>query len=72
MKANEIPEIIYISLIPSISEGYVYTTVNKDFPNAIEYTRTDDFIEKAVVWISNNCYIPHATLEDFKNYMKGE
>lgn len=30
------------------------------------------FIEKAAVWISNNCYIPHATLEDFKNHMEGE
>ena len=37
-----------------------------------EKINTDAFIEKAVVWISNNCYIPHATLEDFKNYMKGE
>ena len=47
---------------------------NPNWKNAtnIEYTRTDAFIEKAVVWISNNCYIPHSTLEDFKNYMKGE
>ena len=38
----------------------------------IDKINTNAFIEKAVVWISNNCYIPHATLEDFKNYMKGE
>lgn len=31
----------------------------------------DTFIDKAAKWISNNCYIPHNTLEDFKNYMKG-
>ena len=33
---------------------------------------TDAVIEKAVEWISNNCYIPHATLEDFRKYMEGE
>lgn len=32
----------------------------------------DAFIEKACVWISNNCYMPHSTLEDFRKYMEGE
>ncbi len=86
MKANEIPERIYISLIPSISGGYVYTTVNKDFPNAVEYTRTDAFIEKALSWLKNHYrdYMHNPTgkkleaffgidmCNDFENYMKGE
>jgi hypothetical protein len=86
MKANEIPERIYISLIPSISGGYVYTTVNKDFPNAVEYTRTDTFIEKALSWLKNHYrdYMHNPTgkrleaffgidlCNDFENYMKGE
>ena len=44
----------------------------KESDDDIEYIRKDAFIEKAVVWISNNCYIPHSTLEDFKKYMKEE
>ena len=68
MKANEAPEKIWIDSewIPHFDCKDCITE------NSIEYTRTDAFIEKAVVWISNNCYIPHSTLEDFKNYMKGE
>lgn len=85
MKANEIPERIYISLIPSISGGYVYTTVNKNFPNAVEYTRTDAFIEKACEWLRKNAdnytwydETEHESgmtdefIDVFKNYMKGE
>ena len=66
MKANEAPEKLYYAPYGDIREGHPITD------NDIEYTRTDAFIEKAVVWISNNCYIPHATLEDFKDYIKGE
>jgi hypothetical protein len=78
MKANEAPEKIYISLISSILGGYVYITVNKDFPNAVEYTCTDSFIEKACEYfaphISDNSggYDKTRIIEDFKNYMKGE
>jgi hypothetical protein len=73
MKANEAPEKIILSA--DRETGILYDEwVIRDLTDniKIEYTRTDAFIEKAVVWISNNCYIPHSTLEDFKNYMKGE
>lgn len=79
MKANEIPERIYISLIPSISGGHVYTTVNKDFPKAVEYVRTDTFIEKARKWFERQNEwrdingIRHCDMEsfdNFKNYME--
>lgn len=84
MKANEAPKKIYISLIPSISGGHVYTTVNKDFPNAIEYTRTDAFIEKACDAYCKVCgHYAHKTptyicrqacdyYKDFKQAMKDE
>ena len=66
MKANT-PERIYISLIPSISGGHVYTTVNKDFPNAVEHTRTDAFIEKACEWFRtlDDKEPPYKTTEEF-------
>ena len=78
MKANEAPEKIYIGLIPSILGGYVYITVNKDFPNAVKYTQTDVFIEKAVEWwmdnfvYTDNVEIKYDTIQRFKNYMKKE
>ena len=67
MKTN-VPEKIYIST--NSQDGTYY--ISNQYKRLIEYTLTNAFIEKAVVWISNNCYIPHSTLEDFKNYMKGE
>lgn len=81
MKANEAPDRLYISLIPSILGGQKYTTVDKDFPNAVEYTRTDAFIEKAKKWFEkqNEWFDPNGNrhcdlndFEDFRNYMKGE
>lgn len=69
MKANEAPERIYVH--KSQYWGLMANEYNMTKYD-IEYTRTDAFIEKAVVWISNNCYIPHSTLESFKKYMKGE
>ena len=79
MKANEAPERVYISLIPSISGGYLYTTVNKDFPNAVEYTRTDGFVEKACEWLEQNVKIilcgdkidTDNFIDDFRKYMEG-
>lgn len=75
---NEAPEKIHIGIRPSEFGGSVLTTVDKDFPNAVEYTRTDAFIEKAYEWFEKNwsCYIntyPSSLAFDaFKNYMKGE
>jgi len=54
MEANEAPEKIYISFIPIKSGGSAYTMVSKDLPKAVEYTRTDAFIEKAVNWLSEH------------------
>ena len=71
MTQEEAPEKIYAKITHPISDEYTEIIAFED-GDGIEYTRTDAFIEKACEWISNNCYIPHATLEDFKNYMKGE
>ena len=51
MEANKTPEKIYISVIPSEFAGNKTITCGKDFPNAVEYTRTDAFIEKACEWL---------------------
>ena len=74
MKANEAPEKIYrttIYLDNDKGETKWKRALVAGAEN-IEYTRTDVFIKKAIEWISNNCYIPHSTLEEFRNYMKGE
>ena len=69
MKANGAPEKIYIFENPILD----FTKLSvRQSDTDIEYTRTDAFIEKACVWISNNFYIPHSTLEDFRAYMEGE
>lgn len=41
---------------------------------AIEYTRTDAFIKKAIKYIANHFLAPGMDNEinDFKNYMRGE
>ena len=68
----EAPEKIHVQ--PNAHDGWFEGKIPNGLPNGlfVEYTRTDAFIEKAVVWISNNCYIPHSTLDNFKTYMKGE
>ena len=73
MKANEAPEKIILSADRETGKLYDEWVIKDLTDNIkIEYTRTDAFIEKAVVWISNNCYIPHSTLENFRKYMEGE
>lgn len=67
MKANEAPKRIWID--PATDLPQLSGHIDND---SVEYTRTDAFMKKAVVWISNNCYIPHSSIEDFKAYMKGE
>ena len=49
----EAPEKIYISNVPSELGGYKYITCDKNFPHAVEYTRTDAFIEKACELLVN-------------------
>ena len=68
----EAPENIHIQ--PNAHDGWFEGKIPNGLPNGlfVEYTRTDAFIEKAVVWISNNCYIPYSSLDNFKTYMKGE
>lgn len=81
MKANEIPEKIYVQ--PDAHDGWFeYNNPNKTL---IEYTRTDAFIEKVENFLEMLGYgftitdnITHADydkeqlIEDFKNYIKGE
>jgi hypothetical protein len=76
MKANEIPEKIYVP-----TAGLEMTD---KLPCHIEYTRTDAFIEKACEWIKEHKnavetedngiigWIPDYFIEDFRNYMEGE
>ena len=71
MKANEAPKKLYIALNELTEDGRTFVLDHRvDYPTCTEYVRTDAVIEKAVKWISNNCYIPHATFEDFKKAMK--
>lgn len=68
MKA-EAPEKIYCG-----NNGYGNLSYsNQPFPNAVEYTRTEAFIEKAVKWLENNLQgIVGGSIyiEDFKEYLK--
>ena len=45
MKANEAPERLYLS--KTIYSTYLYQVPDPDDETAVEYTRTDAFIEKA-------------------------
>ena len=85
MKTNEAPEKIHISIVPNSLNNYTYITCGKDFPNAVEYIRTDAFIEKATEWLKKNAdnYTWYNEMEgesgmidefidDFKKYLKGE
>ena len=86
MKTNEAPEKIYCV---ATEGGYYLTAIKSEppFTEAVEYTRTDAFIEKACVWlresITNNLECNRIIskkgvitigllIDDFKNYMKGE
>lgn len=83
MKANA-PERLYLS--KNIYSTYLYQVPDPDDETAIEYTRTDAFIEKACkfikehhhefsFWNTEEYELGFSTqkfIEDFKNYMKGE
>ena len=76
----EAPKKIYVGIIPSDLGNYTYITVEKDFPNAIEYTRTDALIEKMFNFLSEKYLIKtkeplrwvpiRQVIEDFKKYME--
>ena len=76
MKANA-PERLYLS--KTIYSTYLYQVPDPDDETAVEYTRTDAFIEKAEEFIYsalNDGIMGTANIEDFmrlfKKYMKGE
>lgn len=52
MKANNAPERLYLSKI--IYSTFLYQVPDPDDETAVEYTRTDVFIEKACEWLKNH------------------
>ena len=72
MKANETPEKIWVHELSAMELNVPLKAFH------VEYVRTDAFIEKAVGWWMDNFVytddvdIKYKTIEDFKNYMKGE
>ena len=83
MKTNA-PEKLYLS--KNIYSTYLYQVPDPDDETAIEYIRTDAFIEKALAYLNDKFYFNNGfygvvstdsnsmeeMFEDFKNYMKGE
>ena len=77
MKANEVPEKIYLQ------EPTKVRTKNK-YDNDVEYIRTDAFIEKALAYLNSKFYFHNAfygvvstdfsameeLFEDFEEYLK--
>ena len=85
MKANRAPDKLYLSR--NIYSTYLYQVPDPDDDTAVEYVRTDAFIEKACSWLKENKdkylyntgekgeYIPTCSskmIEEFRTYMKGE
>ena len=81
MKVNKAPEKLYLS--KNIYSTYLYQVQDPDDETAVEYIRTDAFIDKATEWLCNNydkyirvigssIYPAYSDLcRDFQNYMKG-
>lgn len=75
MKANNVPDKLYLS--KTIYSTFLYQVPDPDDETAVEYIRTDAFIEKACDFIET---YPHLfmgvlrseVIKDFKNHMKGE
>lgn len=79
MKANEVPEKIYLQEPTKVR-------TEKKYDNDVEYIRTDAFIEKALAYLNSKFYFHNAfygvvstdfnameeLFDEFKNYMKGE
>ena len=77
MKANEAPEKLYLS--KSIYSTYLYQVPDPDDDTAVEYTRTDAFIEKACEYLMDYEFNDSPTIADrrkrvdeFKKFMEGE
>ena len=80
MKANEAPEKIYIQ--PNAHDGWFESNPHSNI--FVEYIRADAFIEKACEFLKSYRQdtpdglgyiagiVNDKTIEDFKNYMKGE
>ena len=76
MKTNEAPERLYIS--KNIYSTFLYQAPDPDDETAVEYTRTDAFIERALEYLEPilteyaGFYVGGDILQHFKKYMKGE
>lgn len=81
MKANEAPEKLYLS--KTIYSTYLYQVPDPDDETAVEYTRTDAFVEKAckflkdkgsayITIIDGQLILRKGVINDFSKYMKGE
>ena len=79
MKANEAPEKIHIQ--PNAHDRWFEGNIPNGLPNGlfVEYTRTDAFIEKATLWLTENAsdycllhnsYDTKELVEDFITAMK--
>ena len=81
MKANEAPERLYLS--KNIYSTFLYQVPDPDDETAVEYTRTDAFIEKACKKLEKCMYdnlmfqgrlhrkeVIEMFIEDFKKYME--
>lgn len=72
------PEKLYLS--KNIYSTYLYQVPDPDDDTAIEYTRTDAFIEKVCEYLQVNLWkvvneesdFRQRFVTDFRNYMKGE
>lgn len=67
MKENKAPERLYLSKI--IYSTYLYQVPDPDDKTAVEYTRTDAFIEKACA-ILNDILPQNDIVEQFKSRIK--
>lgn len=78
----EAPDRLYLSR--NIYDTFLYQVPNPDDETAVEYTRADVIIEKAVerlkdyldngVWVANDVGVreKEVIIDDFVKYMKGE
>ena len=75
MKANEAPERLYLS--KNIYSTFLYQAPDPDDETAVEYTRTDALIERALEYLEPilteyaGFYVGGDILQHFKKYMKG-
>ena len=76
MKTNEAPERLYLS--KNIYSTFLYQAPDPDDETAVEYTRTDAFIERALEYLEPiltkyaRFYVGGDIKKKKKKYMKGE